>query len=100
MFKIIKDGALLAMTEAPTYIRRHENGCFVLCTVELADGIAHMGTVYHLLGCPEIEGAETVMLEVTDAGAILVEASQVAEDVDAMNVDHELRITMLELGGV
>ena len=29
MFKITKDGATLAMTEAPNYIKQAENGCFV-----------------------------------------------------------------------
>ena len=31
MFKITKDGATVAMTEAPNYIKQAENGCFVLC---------------------------------------------------------------------
>ena len=31
MYKITKDGATLAMTEAPTYIKQAENGYFVLC---------------------------------------------------------------------
>lgn len=30
MFKITKDGATVAMTEAPNYIKQAENGCFVL----------------------------------------------------------------------
>ena len=28
MFKIIKDGATMAMTEAPNYIKQAGNGCF------------------------------------------------------------------------
>ena len=31
MFKITKDGATVAMTEAPNYIKQAGNGCFVLC---------------------------------------------------------------------
>ena len=70
MFKITKDGATVAMTEAPNYIKQAENGCFVLCPEAEATGIAHNGTVYHLLGRPDMAGAEiTVMLEETDAGA-------------------------------
>ena len=69
MFKITKDGATVAMTEAPNYIKQAENGCFVLCPEAEATGIAHNGTVYHLLGRPDMAGAEiTVMLEETDAG--------------------------------
>ena len=58
MFKITKDGATMAMTEAPNYIKQAENGCFVLCPEAEATGIAHNGTVYHLLGRPDMAGAE------------------------------------------
>lgn len=76
MFKITKDGATVAMTEAPNYIKQAENGCFVLCPEAEATGIAHNGTVYHLLGRPDMAGAEiTVMLEETDAGAEIQAAS-------------------------
>ena len=76
MFKITKDGATVAMTEAPNYIKQAENGCFVLCPEAEATGIAHNGTVYHLLGRPDMAGAEiTVMLEETDAGVEIQAAS-------------------------
>ena len=68
MFKIIKDGTSLGMTEAPTYVRQAGNGCFVLCQEAEATGIAYGGTVYHLLGREALEGAESVILEETDAG--------------------------------
>lgn len=80
MYKIIKDGTTLAMTEAPNYVRQAENGCFVLCAAEEAAGIAHMGTVYHLLGRQELDGAEiTVMLEKADAGEEIQAAKSTAE---------------------
>ena len=56
MFKITKDRATVAMTEAPNYIKQAENGCFVLCPEAEATGIAHNGTVYHLLGRPDMAG--------------------------------------------
>lgn len=69
MFKIIKDGATIAMTEAPNYVKRQGNGCLALCQEPEAEGIAHAGEVFHLLGRQELEGAAgTVMLEETDAG--------------------------------
>lgn len=98
MYKIIKDGTTLAMTEAPNYVKQQANGCYTLCTEEEAAGIANAGTVYHLLGRPELEGVETIVLEKTDAGTMLAEAGQAAEDADALNVDQEYRLTMLELG--
>ena len=68
MYRIVKDGAALALIEAPTYVRQAGNGCFVLCQEDQATGIAYGGTVYHLLGREAVEGAESVILEETDAG--------------------------------
>lgn len=101
MFKLINTdtGAELGMTAAPTYVKQHENGCFVLCPEPEAQGISFEGNVYHILGRPGLEGAAgTVALEAVDAGAALAAIQQTAADNDAMNVDHELRITMLEMG--
>lgn len=78
MFKIIKDGTSLGMTEAPTYVQQAENGCFVLCQEGQATGIAYGGTVYHLLGREALEGAESVILEETDAGAEIQAAGESA----------------------
>lgn len=98
MYKIVKGGVTVAMTEAPTYIKRAENGCFVLCTEEEAQGIAYCGTPYHLLGRAEMEGVESIILEKTDAGEEIQAAKQQAADADGMLVDQEYRLTMLELG--
>lgn len=77
MFKIIKDGTTMAMTEAPTYVKQHENGCLALCAAEEADGIAHGGLVLHLMGRPDLEGAAgTVTLEETDAGVEITKAGE------------------------
>ena len=69
MYRIVKDGAELALIEAPNYVRRAGNGCFVLCQEAEAAGIVYNGTVYHLLGREALEGAESVILEAADAGA-------------------------------
>lgn len=68
MYQIIKSGTILALTEAPNFIKAHENGCFVLCREADAEGIAYNGEVFHLLGRPELEGRETVILTEIDAG--------------------------------
>lgn len=80
MYQIKKDGVAVAMTERPTYIKRQENGCFGLCSEAEAEGIAHEGTVYHLLGRPDLDGAETVMLEETDVGGTLGEIQAAVDD--------------------
>lgn len=38
MYRIVKDGAELALIEAPSYVRKAENGCFVLCQEAEATG--------------------------------------------------------------
>ena len=93
MYRIVKDGAELALIEAPSYVRQARNGCFVLCQEAEAAGIAYNGTVYHLLGREALEGAESVILEKTDAGDLVKRIQDTAKDVDAMNVDQELRLT-------
>ena len=77
MYKIDRDGETVAMTEAPTYVRRAENGCFILCREAEAEGIVHNGQVFHLLGRPDMGGAAaTVMLEETDAGSEIARAAE------------------------
>ena len=75
MFRIIKDGAELGLTENLNYIVQAENGCYVLCPEQNASGIVFEGTPYHLPGRDEMEGLETVSLEVTDAGAEISKAN-------------------------
>lgn len=98
MYKIIKDGSTLAQTEAPSYVRRQKNGLFAVCEEQEAHGIVHNGTVYHLLGREALEGLESVVLEKFDGGIELEHTTQAVEDADAMNVDQEYRLTLLELG--
>ncbi len=95
-----KDGYLLDLYGVywVAYVRQAGNGCFVLCQEAEAAGIAHNGTVYHLLGREALEGAESVILEKTDAGDLVKRIQDTAKDVDAMNVDQELRLTLLEMG--
>ena len=76
MFKITRNGASLGMTEAPNYIRKHENGCYALCPEPEASGIAFAGQVYHLLGRAVMEGVDTVMLEEVDAGNEITRATE------------------------
>lgn len=92
MFKIIKNGASIGMTEAPTYIKKQpENGCFILCPEQEASGIAFEGSVYHLLGREPMEGVPSVMLEETDAGA------EINKSKEASSI---MFVTMTEAGSI
>ena len=103
MFTITRasNGERLGMTEAPTYIKQADNGCYNLCPEPEASGIVYAGKPYHLLGreAPEsMEDLETVMVEETDAGPMVAAAHDLSSDIDGLTVDHEYRITLLELG--
>ena len=100
MFKIIKasDGTVLALTEDVTYIKKADNGCYILCPEPDASGISYDGTPYHLLGRdPMGDDLESIMLEQTDIGSWIMEAKAAIEDADEMNVDQAYRLTLLEL---
>lgn len=98
--KIIKasDGTVLALTEDVTYIKKADNGCYILCPEPDASGISYAGTPYHLFGREPLDDAESVILEPTDIGSWVTETQTAIEDADALNVDQAYRLTLLELG--
>ncbi len=98
--KIIKasDGTVLALTEDVTYIKKADNGCYILCPEPDASGISYAGTPYHLLDRdPMGDDVESVMLEQTDIGGWVTETKTAIEDADEINVDQAYRLTLLEL---
>ena len=97
--KIIKasDGTVLALTEDVTYIKKADNGCYILCPEPDASGISYAGTPYHLFGRKPLDDAESVILEPTDIGGWIMGAKAAIEDADEMNVDQAYRLTLLEL---
>lgn len=78
-------------------MRLAPNGCFILCPERDAQGISFAGEVYHLFGRNKI-GKESVLLERIDSGGVLFDMDSRLADTDAMTVDQEYRITLLELG--
>ncbi len=100
MYNLIltKDGRSLGMTEAPTYIKQAENGCYVLCQEPEASGIVFDSVIYHLLDREPLDGAETVVLVKVDAGQALTQTQAALSDADMLNVDQEYRLTLLGLG--
>lgn len=45
MYKITTSAGTFT-AEKPNFIKKHTNGCFVLCKQEEAEGVAHNGTPY------------------------------------------------------
>ena len=90
MYKIITNTGETHLTEKPNFIRKHENGCFVLTDEATADGVAYHGTPYLF--------ADGVICYEVDKGADILETEKTVSDNDAMSVDQEYRLTLLELG--
>ena len=90
MYKIITNTGETHLTEKPNFIRKHENGCFVLTDEATAEGVAYHGTPY-------LFADGTICFEV-DKGAEILATEKTVSDNDAMNVDQEYRLTLLELG--
>ena len=90
MYKILTNTGEAHLTEKANFIRKHENGCFVLTDEASAEGVAYNGTPYLFT-----DG--TVLYEV-DAGADI----QTSQETEALTLeiaaDHEARLCEIELG--
>ena len=61
MYKIITNTGETHLTEKPNFIRKHENGCFVLTDEATAEGVAYHGTPYLFANgtiCCEVDAGE------------------------------------------
>ena len=90
MYKIITYTGETHLTEKPNFIRKHENGCFVLTDEETAEGVAYNGTPYLFndgVICCEFDGGAAI---------------QTSKETDALTLelaaDHEERLCLMELG--
>lgn len=90
MYKITTFEGIAFTTEKPNFIRVHKNGCYILCDRSKAEGVAYGGTPYLF--------KDGTMIREIDAGGEVDGLKIAAEDSDAMHVDHEYRLTLLELG--
>ena len=90
MYKIITHTGETHLTEKPNFIRKHENGCFVLTDEATAEGIAYHGTPY-------LFKDGNIVTDV-DIGADLLAAQETEALTLELAADHEARICMMELG--
>ena len=63
MYKILKEGTLVGIASAPTYIKKLDNGCYGLCSPEEAQGIAFDGKPLQLDGKTEMGGLDVVAVD-------------------------------------
>lgn len=90
MYRITTPSGASILTEKVNYIRVHKSGVYLLTDVNHAEGVAHHGTPYLFK-----DGAQVCEV---DKGADILETEKTVSDNDAMNVDQEYRLTLLELG--
>lgn len=64
MYRVILQGAQIALEDKLAFVRKQGNGFLVRCSEEDAQGIVvDDNTVYHLYGKPSLPGADTVYVE-------------------------------------
>ena len=90
MYRITSPTGEQFLTEHANYIRVHKNGVYLLTDVNHAEGVAYHSTPYLFK-----DGAQVCEV---DKGADILETEKTVSDNDAMNVDQEYRLTLLELG--
>lgn len=73
MYRLMHNGAMIALGENLRYIRMQENGSYGFCPREEAQGVAVDSKPYHLDGMDELTGAETVSVETVEAGTIVLD---------------------------
>ena len=71
MYKIITHTGETHLTEKPNFIRKHENGCFVLTDEATAEGVAYHGTPYLF--------ADGAMVCEVDAGELTTETQSLLD---------------------
>ena len=73
MYRLMHNGAMIALGENLRYIRMQENGSYGFCDKEDAQGVAMDSKPYHIDGMDELAGAETVSVETVEAGTIVMD---------------------------
>ena len=64
MYRVILQGAQIALEDKLAFVRKQANGFVVRCSEEEAQGIVvGDSAIYHLYGKPSLDGAETVYVE-------------------------------------
>ncbi len=112
MYQITTENGVIGYAEAVDYCYKLPSGSAqVIGSKErgqgaVATGLVYGGTVYNLPDHNDFDGAETASAQKIDAAVVLnAQAAEIAArkaeetDLDAMAVDHELRLAMLEIGG-
>ena len=90
MYRITTPTGETHLTEKLAYVRKHSSNVFLITDQQRAEGVAYHGTPYLF--------ADGAICYEVDKGADILETEKTVSDNDAMTVDQEYRLTLLELG--
>ena len=101
MYRIVKDGTVLGLTEQPNFVEPLDNGAWGLCDEPRARAIAWEGKVYGLTGKSDTDDLELVTLAYVDGGALtaVAEATQAERQLQTESAIAELSILIATMGG-
>ena len=91
MFKIFENGTEIGVADKLTFIKKSDNGCFVLCAEDEAQGIAFNGETFTLGTNGGIENAREVQF---------CEVSTAVEVQNSKTVNGITFVTMAEAGSI
>ena len=97
MYQIILNGAVIAITEKVNYIRQ-DGAVYVGCDEAEAQGVAVKNKPYNLLGREPMGEIESVVIFEVDGGRHIETGENSQTETDVLVIDHEYRLTLLELG--
>ena len=98
MYKIIKNGEQIAITEKLNFIKQAKNGVFYKCDEKEAQGVAINNTPYNIFGREPMAVNDTVIIIEVDGGQCIQNGDENQHETDTLVVDHEYRLTLLEMG--
>nr|DAG62594.1 MAG TPA: hypothetical protein [Caudoviricetes sp.] len=95
MIRFLKDGALIALSEQPTWVCLLENGTYGLCSREEAQGVVIGGTVYNIDGNVISQNGDVAYNEVSN-GEFMMQQDKIAAQ-NAANLDYLSMMTGFDL---
>ena len=101
MYKIITNTGETHLTEKPNFIRKHENGCFVLTDEVSAEGVAYNGKPYLFSDgsvCCEVDTFDVISKEDTE-NREAVEQSITDLYLDGIQAQQDITDIQLQLLG-
>lgn len=95
MIKFLKDGALIALSEQPTWVCLLENGTYGLCQREEAQGVVIGGAVYNINGNVISQNGDVTYNEVSNSEFMMQQDKVAAQN--AANLDYLSMMTGFDL---